>query len=105
MLAVLKDGQFSGEEERELLHWLFVANAKGHFSGFSETVLDNDLNILFRGGGPQGLMEALAQQVGRVRFEAGDFTGRSWRHPLFPVTYLALRKARAKYWRKGSRYP
>ncbi|MDE3096605.1 MAG: DUF262 domain-containing protein, partial [Chloroflexota bacterium] len=101
VFAVLRDHHLTQVEERDLLHWLFLANAKGHFSGSSETVLDNDLSILFKGGSPADLLSALEQQVGRLKFEAGDFRGRSWRHPLFPVTYLALKSSGAKDWRSG----
>jgi hypothetical protein len=78
-----------------------MANAKGHFSGSSETVLDNDVSILFKGGGPNELLDALRQQVGRTSFEASDFVGRSSRNPLFPVVYLALKQRGAKDWQSG----
>ena len=36
--------QFSDDDERELLHWLFVANATGHYSrGSSETISTSTL--------------------------------------------------------------
>lgn len=101
VFSVLKAGKLTTQEERGLLHWLFVANAKGHYSGSSETVLDSDLAILFRGGGPPDLYESLRLQVGRDRFEAADIAGRSWRNPVFPVLYLALKKRGAKDWWSG----
>jgi hypothetical protein len=78
-----------------------MANAKGHFSGSVETTLDNDLRILFRGGGPQELLDALKQQIGRTAFEPSDFVGRSPRNPVFPVVYLALKQREAKDWQTG----
>ena len=103
VLAVNKQFQFSDEDERQLLSWLFVANATGHYSkGSSETILDVDLTtILRRDGGPRELLELVKQQFGRIRFSAGDLAGRSWRNPLFQTTYLAVKHAGAKDWRSG----
>jgi hypothetical protein len=99
--AVLKKQKFSAVEERALLHWLFIANATGHYSGSSETTLDRDLNALFRDGGPGELMNMLEQRLVRIRFQPSDFAGRNWRNPLYPTTYLALRRTGAKDWWTG----
>jgi hypothetical protein len=103
VLAVNKEFQFSEEEERSLLHWLFVANATGHFTrGSSESILDVDLNIINRrDGGPKELLDSVQQQFGRIRFSAADFAGRSSRNPLFQTAYLAIKHAGGKDWRSG----
>jgi hypothetical protein len=101
VFAVLKNRQLTHSEERELLHWLLLANAKGHFTASSETTLDTDLRILFRGGTPADLLEALKQQVGKTSFDASDLVGRSPRNPMFPVLYLTLKQAGAKDWQSG----
>ncbi len=101
VLSVLRENEFSNDEGRALLEWLFVANAKGHYSGSSETVLDNDLSTLFKGGTAADLLAILKQKFGRVRFDAGDFARRTKRNPIFPVTYLALKHAGAKDWWSG----
>lgn len=101
VLAVLRNHQLSQDEERGLLFWLLMANAKGHFSASAETTLDNDLRILFNGGGPAELLEALRQQVGRTTFEPSDFVGRSPRNPMFAVVFLALKQGGAKDWQSG----
>lgn len=103
VLAVSNKFQFSDDDERQLLHWLFVANATGHYSrGSSETILDTDLTtILRRDGGARELLELVKQQFGRIRFTAADFAGRSARNPLFQTTYLAAKHADAKDWRSG----
>jgi hypothetical protein len=103
VLGNLRDEQLTPEEERELLHWLFVANAFGHYSrGSSETLLDADLSLLFRRNGtPADLLEIVKQQFGRIRFTAADFGGRNWRNPLYSTAYLALKKAGAQDWRSG----
>jgi hypothetical protein len=52
VLAVNSRFRFNDDDERELLHWLFVANATGHYSrGSSETILDIDLATILRRGG------------------------------------------------------
>jgi len=103
VLGVNKKFRFSDEDERELLHWLFVANATGHYSrGSSETILDVDLvTILRRGGGPHELTDLVRQQFGQIRFSAANFAGRGARNPLFQTAYLAAKRAGAKDWRSG----
>ncbi len=103
VIGALRDEQLSLEEERDLLHWIYVANATGHYSrGSSETILDADLALLFRRDGKASdLLEIVRQQFGRIRFTAADFAGRNWRNPLFATTYLALKKAGAQDWRTG----
>jgi hypothetical protein len=101
--SVLRENKITQEAERDLLHWFFLANAHGHYSGSSETVLDADLSVLFKGEDPSKLLEALKQQVGRLRFEAGDFARRGSQNPLFQTTYLAVRHLGAKDWSSGLR--
>jgi len=99
--AALRNHRLTREEERALLYWLLMANAKGHFSVSAETTLDTDLRILFRGGSPADLLDTLRQRVGKMTFEPSDFTGRSPRNPMFPVVYLALKRLGAKDWQSG----
>ncbi len=103
VMAVRNNFQFSDEDERDLLHWLFVANATGHYSrGSSESLLDVDLTtILRREGGAPELLDLVKQQFGRIRFSAADFAGRGSRNPLYQTAYLAVRHAGAKDWRSG----
>ena len=103
VLGVLRDEQLSSDEERDLLHWLLVANATGHYSrGSSESLLDADLSLLFRRNGSAAqLVEHVRQRFGRIRFRAADFAGRPARNPLFSTAYLALKKAGAQDWRSG----
>jgi hypothetical protein len=101
VFAVLHKQQITAEQERKLLYWLFIAHANGHYSGSAETTLDRDLNTLFRGGGPDELIEILRQEGARFSFEASEFVGRGERNPLFSLCYLALKRAGAKDWRSG----
>jgi hypothetical protein len=101
-LAVIRNEEFSEQEERQLAHWVRVASAKGRYSrGSSETLLDEDLATI-RGRDPvRGLLETLRQQFGRLDFEVGDITGKNARSPIFSLLFVALRNAEAKDWKTG----
>lgn len=102
IFSVLTKNKLSAEESRQLLYWLLTANAKGRYSrGSSEGLLNEDISILFRGGGPKELLEPMKRQLGRLEIDSSDFVGRAAQSPLFSVTYLALRAAGAKDWQSG----
>ncbi len=82
-------------EEAALRSWLYLASAKGHYSGSSETTLDSDLGIIRAKG---DLKAALSLQLGRLHIEATDLAGRSERSALFSMAYLALKAKGAKDW-------
>jgi len=70
-------------EERDLLFWLLVANARGRYGrGSAETLLDADLGTLSRGGAPSDLVETVRQQFGRLLLDAEEFVGRGPKSPL-----------------------
>ena len=101
VFAVLQKQQITADQERKLLHWLFIAHANGHYSTSAETTLDRDLSTLFRGGGPDELIDILRQEGARFSFEASELARRGERNPLFSLSYLALKRAGAKDWRSG----
>ena len=89
-------------EQRALLHWLLVANARGRYSrGSTETLLNEDLAIVFRTGDVAGLLDPVKRQFGRLHVEPGDLAGRGVNSPLFSLAYLALKAAGAKDWYSG----
>lgn len=97
-----KDNKLSADEQRQLLHWLLVANARGRYSrGSTETLLNEDLAIIFRSGDIAALMEPVKRQFGRLHVETGDLVGRGVSSPLFSLAYLALKAAGAKDWYSG----
>jgi hypothetical protein len=97
-----KNNQLTREEQNALMHWLLVANARGRYSrGSTETLLNEDLAIIFRGGGVTALLEPLKRQFGRLTVEPGDLAGRGAGSPLFSLAYLALKHAGAKDWYSG----
>lgn len=98
----VKDNKLTGDEQRALLHWLLVANARGRYSrGSTETLLNEDLAIIFRGSGVAGLMDPVKLQFGRLHVEPGDLAGRGVNSPLFSLAYLALKSGGAKDWYSG----
>lgn len=97
-----KDNKLTVGEQHALLHWLLVANARGRYSrGSTETLLNEDLAIIFRGGGVTALIEPLKRQFGRLHIEPGDLAGRGVNSPLFSLAYLALKAAGARDWYSG----
>lgn len=97
-----KDNKLSADEQRQLLHWLLVANARGRYSrGSTETLLNEDLAIIFRTGDVAALMEPVKRQFGRLHVESSDLQGRGVNSPLFSLAYLALKAAGAKDWYSG----
>lgn len=97
-----KNEKLSHEDEKFLLFWLMVANMKGRYSrGSTESLLDADLNVIKKGGGPKELIELLLQQFGRLEVETSDFVGRGAGSPLFSTVFLALKANGAKDWYTG----
>lgn len=101
-LSRKKDNKLSADEQRQLLHWLLVANARGRYSrGSTESLLNEDLAIVFRSGDVAALMDPVKRQFGRLHVEAGDLAGRGVGSPLFSLAYLALKASGAKDWYSG----
>ncbi|MCC7381016.1 MAG: DUF262 domain-containing protein [Deltaproteobacteria bacterium] len=99
--AVKHDERVTDEATRGLLHWLLVANARGHYSSSAETTLDVDLNILFRGGHPKDLTQVVQQKYGRLKVDAADFEKRGVRNALFATAFLAMKANGALDWESG----
>lgn len=101
-LSQLRGEHLAVVEQKSLLYWLYVANARGRYSrGSTETLLDADLSVLAKGGSAVDLIETVRQQFGRLDFAAEDFAGRNTRSPLFSLVFLALKAAGAKDWKTG----
>ena len=101
-ISRVKDNKLSLDEQRSIMHWLLVANARGRYSrGSSETLLNEDLAILFRSGSIAALLDTLKRQFGRLTIEADDLASRGANSPLFSLSYLALKDAGASDWFSG----
>ena len=97
-----RDYALSPDESECLRRWVLLANAKGRYSrGSSETILDQDLAILRRGGGANDLVERLRQQVGRLDVSPQELEGRNQRSALFKTMFLAFRAVGARDWRSN----
>ncbi|WP_299003125.1 DUF262 domain-containing protein [uncultured Caulobacter sp.] len=98
-----KNHKLDQAEERALLHWLLVANARGRYSrGSTETLLNEDLAVIFRRGCDAAeLLSIVERQFGRLHIEPGDLKARGSNSPLFSLAYLALKDAGAKDWHSG----
>jgi hypothetical protein len=97
-----KDNKLTADEQNQLLHWLLVANARGRYSrGSTETLLNEDLAIVFRSGDMAALMDPVRRQFGRLHVEPDDLAGRGVNSPLFSLAYLALKDGGAKDWYSG----
>lgn len=98
----VKDNKLTADEQNKLLHWLLVANARGRYSrGASESLLNEDLAIVFRSGDIGALIEPVKRQFGRLHVEPGDLANRGVNSPLFSLAYLALKASGAKDWYSG----
>lgn len=96
------DNKLTAAEQKALLHWLLVANARGRYSrGSTETLLNEDLAIIFRQKNIAALMEPVKRQFGRLHVESADLAARGVNSPLFSLAYLALKAAGAKDWYSG----
>jgi hypothetical protein len=101
-ISRVKDNKLTADEQNMLLHWLLVANARGRYSrGSTESLLNEDLAIIFRTGDIGALMEPVRRQFGRLHIEPGDLAGRGVNSPLFSLSYLALKASGAKDWYSG----
>lgn len=98
----VKDNRLTLEDQRALLHWLLIANARGRYSrGSTESLLNEDLAIIFRSGDIAALVEPVRRQFGRLHVEPGDLAGRGVNSPLFSLAYLALKASGAQDWYSG----
>lgn len=98
----VKDNKLTQAEQHSLLHWLLIANARGRYSrGSTETLLNEDLAIIFRSGDIAALLEPVKRQFGRLHIEPSDLASRGSNSPLFSLSYLALKHNGAKDWFSG----
>lgn len=87
------------EESDRLRQWALLANTKGRFSrGSSETILDQDLSTIVKGGSADALIDRVRLQFGRLNVTPEDLEGRDQRSSLFKTMFLAFRARGAKDW-------
>ncbi len=103
LLATERKEKLSKSEERDLIRWIYMAHAFGHYSrGSSESILEADISTIRKKSGTvTELQEILERQFGRNQFDEGDIKGKGRRSPLFSMAYLAARQNGAKDWFTG----
>lgn len=101
-ISRVKDNRLTVEERQGLLRWLLIANARGRYSrGSTESLLNEDLAIIFRSESIATLMDPLTRQFGRLTIEPEDLAFRGVNSPLFSLMYLSLKDSGAKDWISG----
>ncbi len=75
---------------------------RGHYSmGSSESILDADLGILFKGKGLDGLIDQLFAHVKKFEVDYSDLNNRSIRSPFFSMLYFVFKQNGVKDWWSG----
>lgn len=100
----LRGGQLADHRERDrLLYWYIHTLLWGRYSGSTETVLAQDLNLV---AGPDGALDRLIAQLrqvrGDLRVQPGDFLGASRGARFYPLLYMLTRVWQAKDWKTGT---
>ena len=88
---------------RRCVHWLYATNLWGRYTGQTTNRLDHDLAIVQRQDNPwPELVDAIIDQRGRIDVKPSDFEGRSIQHPLYRMSYIAVKANGAVDWFNGS---
>lgn len=100
---ILKEDEAISEGERKkILKWFYLAHMRGHYSmGSSESILDADLGILFKGKGLDGLIDQLFAHVKKFEVDYSDLNNRSIRSPFFSMLYFVFKQNGVKDWWSG----
>ena len=97
-----KNEVLTPEEENELLRWFYFAHMRGHYSmGSSESILEADLGVLFKGKGLDDLIQQLLLHVKKFTVDSDDLFNRGIRSPFFSMLYFVLKQSGAKDWWSG----
>jgi hypothetical protein len=96
-----KHSAITPDVEAGLLRWFYTASLYSRYSGSSETALDEDLKAV-ASSEPASRLLRNTMPVGRnVGISPEEFDDAGSRNSLFPLTYAAARKNRAKDWFTG----
>jgi hypothetical protein len=91
----------TGDVEKGLLRWFYVASLRGRYSGSGETNLDEDIKAVHGEDPIALLMRNTLKPEEKIEVLADEFDDAGGRNPLFPMTYAAAKKRGAKDWFKG----
>ena len=97
-----RDEVITDEERKKILKWFYLAHMRGHYSmGSSESILDADLGILFKGKDFDALIEQLFLHVKKFNVDYGDLVNRGIRSPFFSMLYFIFKQNGVKDWWSG----
>jgi hypothetical protein len=100
--AVLKGGRLTEEETKMLLRWFYIAHLRAHYTvASSESVLDSDLSLLFKGRDLKALLDQLQLHVKKFDLDPEEVKGKGIRSPIFSMLYIILKQQGAKDWLSG----
>lgn len=88
--------KLSNQEWNKMMYWYVHAFLWGRYAGSTESVLAQDLNILAKGEGFDGLIKHLRQQRGDLEVKPEDFMGWSTGARFYPLLYLLTRVNHAR---------
>ena len=91
----------SDAEWNKLMYWYIHTFLWGRYAASTESVLAQDLNIIERGEGLDGLIRQLRQNRGDLKIRSEDFIGWSTGARFYPLLYLLTRVNRARDWGTG----
>lgn len=99
----LHKGVFSSEaEKKQAIHWLYLANIWGRYTGQTTQRLEHDISIITRYDNPwEELRKAIIDQRGRIEVQASDLQGREAQHPLYRMVFLLSKAHGAVDWFNG----
>ena len=91
------------KETNKLLYWYVHSFLWGRYAGSTESVLNQDLEIIENGGNHlDGLIGQLRQNRGDLRLQSEDFLGWSKGARFYPLLYMLTRVCGAKDWESGT---
>src|SRR3989338_1320956 len=90
-----KNEALTPDEEKKLLRWFYLAHMRGHYSmGSSESILDADLGVLFKGKNLDDLTQQLFLHVKKFVVDYDDLNNRGIRSPFFSMFYFVFNQNR-----------
>ena len=96
-------GHLADYKERDkLLYWYVHSFLWGRYAGSTESVLNQDLDLIEdTNGALERLINQLRQNRGDLRLQANDFMGWSRGARFYPLLYMLTRVCQAKDWETG----
>lgn len=97
-----KKGILNAIERDKLLFWYVQSGMWGRFSGSTESVIDQDLNLIEeQDDGLDRLIQQLRLWHGSLRVEPDHFAGWSLGARFYPILYMLTRTGEAQDWGLG----